>query len=362
MKKEKRIDAALLFIIILIFGLVLLNVIKKKNGVDTYSGATPVALERKAPEGLSLTIDGKVKQTYRFTGESFQRMANIRIRTPEVSPGGEILGAYIYTGIPVLYIMEGIVAEKKESDVFDRPLDMVVIFTSYSGKTSCFSYGELTTANDSLPIILAYHREPILPSKDPGKYDRNKYPENITGLRLVCPREPDTARYLDNVVRMTFKRPATPDELLPPMQKNKKCSSNSVECVEGQNKWPASFEDVPVKEISGWFRIGHGRGIKGDSRYTASGYHLSTFLKRNFPGCTAGDFFIFVACDGYRSIFSGSEMFRTSAGDSFLLLKTLNGEPPKDGITVGAIGDFFVDRCVRGLTHIVRVKPAGSQF
>lgn len=355
-KKKKWIDIAILIVIILTAAFILLNVFKQRDYIDAFSGATPRALERKVPDGLSLTVDGKVKQTYHFTSHSFRLLAKARIRTPEVSPEGEILGAYIYTGIPVLYIMEGIVTEKNPSAAFDRPLDMVVIFTSSSGQTAYFSYGELTTAGDSLPITLAYHREPILPAKNPENYTRNKYRENITGLRLICPREPGTARYLDNVVRMSLTLLSTPDRLLPAQKKNRDCSSTSIECIEDNNKWPALFENIPLKKISNWFRIGHGRGIKGDHLYTAEGYHLPSFLKHNFPGCSAGDFFIFVACDGYRGLFSGSEIFRTTAGDSLLLLKTLNGKPPQGGITLGATADFFVDRCVWGVTHILRVK------
>jgi hypothetical protein len=357
MKKKKLLDLALLATVILITIILLLNVSTRKNRIDAFSGATPRALERIVPKGLSLTVDGKVKQTYHFTGESLQAMAKIRIRTPEISPAGEILGAYIYTGIPALYIMEGATAEKNETDVFDRPLDMIVVFTSYSGKTVYFSYGELTIAGDTRPVTLAYHREQILPSKNTVKYTRNKYPENISGLRLICPADPDDSRYLDNVVRMTLVRLATPDNLLPPMKKNKKCSSAAVECVEGDETWAASFENVPINTISDWFRIGHGRGIKGERLFNASGYHLPSFLKSNFPNCSAADCFIFVGCDGYRALVSGSEVFRTAAGDSFLLLKTLNGEPLEGGLTLGAIADFFVDRGVWGLSHIVRVKP-----
>lgn len=357
MKKKKTLDLALLATVILVSLILLVNLITRDKHVDAFSGATPRALHKTVPDGLSLTVDGKVKQPYHFVGESFRKMAKIRIRTPEISSGGEILGAYIYTGIPVLYIMEGVAAEKKETDVFDRPMDMVVVFTSYSGEKAYFSYGECTTADDTRPVILAYHREQVLPSVDPGKYTRNKYRKNIAGLRLICPRDPDDSRYLDNVVRVTLLRLPTPDNLLPVMEKGKKCSSTSIECVAGEKKWPAAYDNVPVKKVSDWFRIGHGRGIKGTTLFTASGYHLSSFLKRNFPDCSAGDFFIFVACDGYRSLFSGSELFRTAAGDSFLLLETMNGKPLEGGPTVGAIADFFVDRCVWGVTHVVRVKP-----
>ena len=355
MKNKKRIVLMVLIVMAIAAAFILWDIVSQKDNIDAFSAATPSALEEKVPDGLSLAIDGNVKQTYHFSSRSFRLLAKTRIRTPEVTPEGEIMGTYIYTGIPVLYILEGIVPKKTELNAFDRPMDMAVVFTSAQGQTAHFSYGELTTANDSLPITLAYFRKPLLPSKEPEKYTRNKYKENIKGLRLICPREPDTSRYLDNVVRLTLTMLPTPDHLLPPLRKKKKCTSLSITCVEEGKTWPDSYENIPVIEISNWFRIGHGRGIKGDHLSTASGYHLPSFLKQNFPGCSPDDFFIFVACDGYRSTFSGREIFCTDTGNSFLLLTSIDGEPPKGGKTIGTTADFFIDRCAWGLTHIVRI-------
>lgn len=353
--KKKLIVIMVLTVILLAAVFIVRDIISYSDYIDAFSGATPLALQRKVPDGLSLTVDGKVEQTYHFTSRSFRLLAKTRLRTPEVSPAGEIMGAYIYTGIPVHYIMAGVVPQKTEADVFDRPMDMVVVFFSSTGETARFSYGELTCADDGLPVTLAYHREPLPPGKNPETYTRNKYKENIAGLRLVCPREADTSRYLDNVVRMTLSVPPTPDRLLPPLKKKGKCTSPFINCIEEGKEKRASYEAVPIIGVADWFRIGHGRGIKGDHLAAASGYHLPSFLKHNFPGCGPGDFFLFVACDGYRGMFSGREIFCTDVGNSFILLETIDGKPPKGGKTIAATADFFVDRCVWGLTHIVRL-------
>jgi len=209
--------------------------------------------------------------------------------------------------------------------------------------------------DDCFPITLAYHREPLMPSKDPESYTRNKYKENIKGLRLVCPREPDTSRYLDNVVRMTLTSVAAPDHMLPRMQKGKKCVGTSIVCIDDGKAKPASFENVETLKQSGWLRIGHGRGIKGDGYCTASGYSLASFLEANFPGCKGDDFFLVVGCDGYRALFSGREIFFTAAGKTFMLVNTIDGKEPSNGKTAAAVGDFFVDRDVWGVSHIVKI-------
>ena len=358
MTKKKLIIAAVLLVCAAAF--ILWDLLTHRYYIDAFSGATPVAVVKNVPEGLSLKIDGKVKQEYLFSSPALGQLSKTRIRVPEVSPEGEILGAYIYYGVPVIYIMEGVAPIKSETDAFNRPLDMVVIFTSSSGKSSVFSYGELTMIDDSKPVTLAYYREPLLPTKNPETYTRNKYKENVKGLRLICPREPDTTRYLDDVVRITLAGVNSPDQLLPVTQKGKKCTSPDITCIDNGTAKPAVYEEVEMKERSGWMRIGHGQGIKGDSVNTASGYSLRSFLKKNFPGCGPNDFFLFVGCDGYRALFSGREIFTTEAGDTYMLLISMNGVELENGKAVASPADFFVDRDVWGVSHIARINFASG--
>lgn len=325
--------------------------------VDAFAGATPPALEKEVPDGLQFQVTGRVKQVYTFNSRALRLLAKTRVRTREISPTGEILGTYIYLGVPMIHILEGVAPEKPKDAIFDRPLDMLVTVYSSSGKESRFSYGELTMIDDSLPVILAYHREPLMPNKEPEKYTRNKFMTGIKGLSLICPRETDTARYLDDVVRITLTIPNTPDNRLPVMQKGGKCISDHILCIGADGTETVGvFENVEPLETDRWFRIGHGRGIKGDAPFTAKGYGLRSFLKTNFPGCGPRDFFMFVGCDGYRCLFSGREIFLTSDGAGMILIDNLNGTPPEDGILLGLLNDFFVDRSIRGLSHIAIIR------
>lgn len=328
-----------------------------RHYVDAFSGATPPALERGVPDDLQLEVTGDVKQTYTFNSRALRLLAKTRVRTREVSSGGEILGAYIYSGIPLLYILEGVAPEKEKDAVFDRPLDMLVTVQAVSGDTARFSYGELTMMDDRNPVMLAFHREPLNPTKDPETYTRNKFKGKLRGLRLVCPREPDTARYLDDVVGLTLSLPPTPDKVLPMLRKDEKCTSDRILCRQSDGMVvDADYDNVEWLEVNGWFRIGHGRGIKGDGLFQAKGYGLRSFLKANFPGCGPGDFFMFVACDGYRALFSGREIFLTRDGAGMVLIENLNGNPPKGGKMLGVTDDFFVDRNIWGLSHIVHIR------
>lgn len=327
--------------------------------ITAVTGATNVVLTRHAPSGIDLAVKGMVKREYRFNSDAFNALASTRIRTREVSPEGKFLGAYTYTGVPVYNILNGIAPVKPAGAAFDRPLDMVVTFTNRSGRSVHFSYGELTMSDDSYPAMLAYHREEIRPTKNPEEYDKNVFKGDITGLRLVCPRETDTKRCLDDVVTMTLRLPKTPDAMLPVMKKGTRCSAESLSCIRDGKASPAVYSGVRVQRVERWIRVGHGMGYKGIDN--ADGYSLRSFLTKNFPNCGGDDFFMFVACDGYRVLLSGREIFSTEDGGSFMLLKSLNGKKPTGNNMLATVKDYFVDRDVWGLSHIVLIQNIESK-
>ena len=207
--------------------------------------------------------------------------------------------------------------------------------------------------DDRHPVTLAFHRMELKPSKKPDEYDKNVFKGNIKGLKLICPRELDTERYLDDVVSVTFSVLETPDNMLPKLKKGTKCSADSLSCLQNGRAKTAVYSGVKKQMVKNWVRVGHGRGYKGI--VTAEGYNLRSFLKKNFPGCGKNSYFMFIACDGYRVLFSGREVFLTEDGDSYMLLINLNGKKPVGNNMLAPVDDYFVDRNVWGLTHIVLI-------
>lgn len=321
------------------------------NEIMTITGATPLALQEAVPSGISLRITGMVKKEYVLSSHTLNKFATARIRTREVTAGGEFDGAYVYTGIPLYNILEGVTPKKPETAPFDRPLDLVVTIQSSSGARARFSYGELVMTDDRHPTTLAFHRREVLPSKNPEKYTKNRHRENIRGLRLICPRDPDTARYLDGVTIITLSVLPAPDDRLPVMKKGTKCESDGITAVTGGTAKPATFAGVERVRTSGWVRIGHGQGYKGIS--SAEGFALRSFLKANFKDCGPDSFFLFVACDGYRVLLSGREVFLSDDGASSMIVDTTDGKRVAGKYQLAPIHDFFVDRNVWGLTHVV---------
>lgn len=323
---------------------------------DALSQATPVALHMPLPGDLTLFFQGEVAHPYRLTSAELSRLSTIRIRTREVTAGGEIMGAYIYQGIPVLFILEGIVPRITGDVPFDRPLDLVVSFISRKGKRSRFSYGELTMTDDNTPVTLAYQRDPLLPSKPLEEYTRNRYPEDIRGLRLICPGDRTDRRYLNDVVAVEFHRAEAANHLLPVQAKGKKCVSSGLWTIRDRQQDRVHLDNLPVITFTNWFRTGHGRGIKSRRPEAVSGHPLRALLLRLFPHSRAGDFFLFVACDGYRTLLSWEEIFETRDGARMLLVADRNSDGSIRDLQLACVADFFVDRNVWGLSHIQLIR------
>lgn len=343
----------LLFAALILVILTSISCSKSKMDIMAVTGATPGWYDVDTPRSYSLTVDGMVKRTYVFNATALNAFPSAWRRTMERSASGEFQGTYAYTGIPLIAIMDGIAPQKPKTAAFDRPLDMLVTFTSADGRKAHFSYGELTMVDDSLPVMLAFDRRQVLPTDDKTKasYTHNLHKENLTGLRLICPADPDTARYLDNVVKITLGEIEVPFAGIPVMKKGEKCSSSAITAVSAKGSSPVSFAGVPRADASSWIRTGHGRGFKGIS--TASGYSLRETLRKNFPNCGEKNFFLFIACDGYRTLFSGREIFMTEAGRSMMIIDTLDGKKSPSGPMLGPVADYYVDRDVWGLSHIV---------
>ncbi len=328
----------------------------RKNYVQimAVTGATPIAVKAEVKQGMSLEVSGYTERVYKFNASTLNAFAPVYLRTREVSAAGKFEGTYRYSGIPVLHILEGIAPKKPENAPFDRPLDMVVTFVSSAGKQSHFSYGELTMTDDSNPVILAYSREELLPShesKEPYKWNIHK--GDVEGLKLVCPAEKDSSRYLDDVVKIVLREIDVDNSILPVMQKGLKCSSDSVKIVDGERIAPLNTSGVKSVSIEDWVKTGHGQGFKGIS--SAEGYNLISIIQRNFPDAGPENYFLIAACDGYRTLFSGREIFTTEAGKAMMLITHIDGKKLSSGICMGPVKDYYVDRDVTSITHIVKI-------
>jgi hypothetical protein len=115
---------------------------------------------------------------------------------------------------------------------------------------------------------------------------------------------------------------------------------------------------LDLQQIENWRRIGHGRGLKSKHPEQAKGFLFSDLLKKTFPQIKRDDAVLVIAIDGYRSLFSGREILEHTQGQRLLIR---HAATEGQGWSVLAAGDFFVDRCVWGVSHVVYIPAAEIQ-
>ena len=344
-------------------GAVITFVFFKLNGhkaivFDGFSSATPVAVQHKVPADCRLTVSGQVSRDWEMEAGDFAALAQTRFRCVENDSSGTINGAYIYQGVPLIHILEGVAPVNRPEDPFDRPLDMLVLVNNGKGETSRFSYGELTMCDDTTPVTLAYHRLELLPSKEPEKYTKNSWHGPHNGLRLVAPRDWDNSRFVDSATEILLHRPDWPTPEGTPTMKNPGKEAPLPEqltlAVGTGIVWQGRPDSLglPTRSVQNWRRVGHGRGIKSESPEYAEGIGFIDLLKHFFPQADREDVFLIVAIDGYRSLFSGRELLEHPQGKKILIQ---DRTPREQGWIIQVCGDFYVDRCVWGVSHIVRI-------
>jgi hypothetical protein len=346
--------------------------------------AAPPARAEEPAKGIALS--GSVKKPQVVDAAALAALP--RHATLSKVPGAaRYRGTFEVDGVALKDLLEKAEVAKATNDNFDRPLDLAVVVTGRDGKKALFSWGELFLDGDAGAALLADRIRPLVPHHheaiddarfapgawleaaarekldvtgcagchDGGKLGKIDVPR---GVCLVPTRDTTGRRFVEDVVSIEVRQAGFP---APPRKKEKDQSDPWVEApplVLPGGKSVALTE----KATKGILRvegeddgIGLGRGFRGHSRY--SGPSLAALLKSSLPaGTDPGLLFVVVtASDGYRSLYSGGEIFLSRLPENVVLVDTEDGKPllRKSGRLKSVVrGDFFVDRAVRSVSEV----------
>lgn len=103
--------------------------------------------------------------------------------------------------------------------------------------------------------------------------------------------------------------------------------------------------------------FGLGKGFHGI--HSREGRPLGPLLQARFAGVEPGSCYVLAtAPDGYRSLFSGGELFLAQNPGNILIVESEDGKPLGKGdgkYKVSCGNDFYVDRCIRSLQNLTCV-------
>jgi len=255
------------------------------------------------------------------------------------------VGAYKYDGYSLYDILNKYQLAKKNADNFKPIIDLFVEIENDKGEKAVISWGEIYYANHLHEIIIATQVTRIVPSKTNELW---KLPvEN----KLIVSSDLITERNISNPTKITVK--SYPKDLIVEKGKNPLFSPKVDFYYENKKtetlvKNPTSIPEQSVHTIF----YGRGRGIHSTQPFT--GISLKKFyldkIERTQKAIREG-IFVIAADDGYRAVFTYSEL--CNRNDQAEVLLVCKPKLKNNGIfRLFPSCDFFSDRAIKGINTI----------
>lgn len=295
-----------------------------------------------------LTIEGEVKNPGKVNLDDFytrEVMVKEALYDPQI--GIEFIGAYRYRGYSLFDLLHPYNHQKKNKEEFPPAIDLYVIVENAAGESVVLSWSEIFHTNIPHQILIATEMAPIVPYKKEVDYPVS------TSWKLVCGNDLFAYRMLENPVKITVR---SFDEKVYAIEKGMKPMYSPEVKVVFENT--ETFTIDPITDTSGYrtyFSSFYGMGM---------GYHEAKY----FRGPVLFDLFsgkinlfdaqqiahglvCFSGLDGYRTIYSFSELFNRTDQVSPILAVPEN---PEDGgfYRIFHPMEFYADRSVKSLQEI----------
>ena len=304
----------------------------------------------------------------------YDNETSYRLRTPEIYVDGEIadkglvnfaelpvrslivkeatledgevkfIGAYRFDGYSLFDILKERILKKKNQKEFPPPLDLYVEIENAAGEKVVASWGELIYPNKLNRIIVATSVARIIPSKT-----KEQWPIPETS-QMVFADDLLSERNLSEPVKITV-RSATRSFLI--NRKLKPLYSKSIKLYkEGEPVGEIAELDNQLKPQS-YKNIfyGRGRGLHKISEF--SGNEIKEILAKYFSSEKAvlqRGLFTMAAADGYRVVFSASEVFNRNDQSEVLIVDQGKDEGGK--FLIFPAPDYFSDRAIKAVSEI----------
>ncbi len=261
------------------------------------------------------------------------------------APADSFVGAYRYDGYSLYDILNEVVLKKKNEKDFRPIIDVFVEIENKKGEKIVVSWGEIYYPIHRHEILIATDVMRIVPSKTKELWTLPEDTKLVVGSDLV------TARNISDPVKITIVSypldiPVHKD-MKPLFSPDFKITDGSKD-IETVSKLP---DNLLVQNYPAIF-YGRGRGIHSTQPF--KGVMMKDVMSKDFllnDDLIKKGLFVAIAKDGYRGVFSYSEVMNRN--DQAELLLTASPEEKNDAVfRLFPAMDFFSDRAIKALTEI----------
>jgi hypothetical protein len=294
---------------------------------------------------LEITVSGEVLNpgTVNFS-ELPLRSVIVKEAIPGANNEPSFVGAYRYDGYSLVDILNVFPVRKINAEEFPPLVDVYVLIENDKGQKVVLSWGELFYSNNPHSVIIATKVMRIVPEKT-----KEQWPLP-SEFKLVVSHDLLTVRNISNPTKitvLTYQKDLNIEKGKFPMSADQLQLSIQDEEIE-------IFQNLPEHSPLTLHAIFYGKGRGLHSMDPFTGCNLKEFLA---PYCTLNSknlmngLVLFGADDGYRAVFTLSELCNRNDQQYTLLLLNENDEG-EGRFRIYPSADFFSDRSVKGLTNI----------
>jgi hypothetical protein len=295
-----------------------------------------------------IMVDGEIENPGEMDITKFQVRSLVIKEAVASADSNKFIGAYRYDGYSLYDILNNVVLKKKNAEEFSPIIDLYVKIENAAGESVVFSWGEIYYPVHRHEIIIANKVARIVPSKTEDLWPLPKDVKLIAGHDLL------TERNISNPVKITVLSASVPYRILKDL---KPLFSSAIQINQGDQAVSKIVPKPGQKKIK-YETIFYGRGRGIHSTTPFYGVPLKEKLLQYFkvtPENLRDGYLIVAAADGYRAVYSFSEIFNRNDQAEVLLI-----EDPQN-IDGGAFrllpaADFFSDRAVKAVSEIRLMK------
>ena len=299
---------------------------------------------------LEIEVSGEIVNPGKVDFSMLQKRSVIVKETLLKDDGtNSFIGAYRYDGYSLFDILNDRILKKKNGEEFRPIIDVYVEIENKKGEKVVLTWGEIYYPNNLHNLIIATDVMRIVPSKTKDLWPIPKESRLVVATDLI------TERNLSQPVKITVR--SYPKSFVVNRDMNTMFSPDFKVFTEPQKT--TSYSSIPARfqtETLHTIFYGKGRGIHSTQPF--SGIYIKELLKSSFAfdrkNLKTG-LFAFVGIDGYRTVYSFSEIMNRNDQAEILLVPS---EDEKDGgkFRIFPSCDFFSDRAVKALSEIHFMK------
>jgi len=257
----------------------------------------------------------------------------------------KFVGAYRYDGYSLFDILNTFKLKKRNADIFRPIIDLYVEIENAKGEKVVISWGEIYYPNHHHDMIIATEVARIVPSKTKDLW------QLPTESKLVIAHDLITERNISSPIKITVKSYSLDVKVVKDLKPNYSPSltlyKNNKE-VGKITENPKEFQNETLHTIF----YGRGKGIHSTQPFTGVQLKLliAKYAKQNQVNLRKA-LVVVAAVDGYRSVYTFSELMNRNDQQEVLLLS--NEKTKENGkFKVFPSCDFFSDRAVKGINAI----------